>query len=315
MAAVAAPCSFALGLSLRVSLRPPACFPRRPQAEGSTRRQKNAVIVAAGASSARPSRREVGVGLSLGLGLLCGLVGDAKDAHAGLLQFPPDRLKNDYVLVRSGACLADEYGRIETNPVLKTSVTSGLTEAGRRQVYRTLRTIEEMGVCDSGCWIWPSIWQRSYQTAELLAAGLGIGRSRIVPEYSFLDARGLGAFEGKSIEEVFEIYGQDALSERWRPPPNTDGTPNESVADVFVRVAQLMSILETQYSGSTVIIVAPDSDNLSVLQAALEGRDLRQHSDLAFALGEARLVQLSQRDEPIKPLYGKFTCANPPSCL
>lgn len=45
-----------------------------------------------------------------------------------------------------------------------------------------------------------------------------------------------------------------------------DGTPNESVMDVMVRVRQLLSILETQYLGDTVLIIAPDSYNLSVLQ-------------------------------------------------
>lgn len=62
-----------------------------------------------------------------------------------------------------------------------------------------------------------------------------------------------------------------------KPPPIDDGTPNESVSDVFVRVTQLMSILETQYSKDTVIIVSPDSDNLSVLQAGLLGLDLRRY--------------------------------------
>lgn len=55
-----------------------------------------------------------------------------------------------------------------------------------------------------------------------------------------------------------------------------DGTPNESVQDVFVRVTQLMSILETQYAGNTVVIVSPDSDNLSVLQAGMVGLELKR---------------------------------------
>jgi hypothetical protein len=119
----------------------------------------------------------------------------------------------------------------------------------------------------------------------------------------------------------------------WKPPRGTDGTPNESVADVLVRVrqvrgrrcgrrpspggrasaracrprrrlsdslllarararsrrhahvpasrscpgsalnaehlgaVQVLSVTETQYSNSTVVIIAPDSENLSVLQA------------------------------------------------
>lgn len=73
-----------------------------------------------------------------------------------------------------------------------------------------------------------------------------------------------------------QIYAADLISPNYRPPPFTDGTPNESVADVFVRVTQLMSILETQYSSQNVIIISPDSDNLTILQAGLTGLDLRR---------------------------------------
>lgn len=45
---------------------------------------------------------------------------------------------------------------------------------------------------------------------------------------------------------------------RRRPAPNVDGTVHESSNDVLVRVRQLLSLLETQYSGDTVVIVAPD---------------------------------------------------------
>jgi hypothetical protein len=79
---------------------------------------------------------------------------------------------------------------------------------------------------------------------------------------------------------LLQVYTTDAVSPNLRPPPYTDGTPNESVADVFVRVTQLMSILETQYFGDTIVIVSPDSDNLSVLQAGLIGLDLRRFDKL-----------------------------------
>jgi len=75
---------------------------------------------------------------------------------------------------------------------------------------------------------------------------------------------------------MLQVYASDGISTTIKPPPFDDGTPNESVADVFVRVTQLMSILETQYSGDTVIIVSPDSDNLTILQAGLVGLDLRR---------------------------------------
>lgn len=77
-------------------------------------------------------------------------------------------------------------------------------------------------------------------------------------------------------EITSQVYASDSISPTTKPPPTNDGTPNESVADVFVRVTQLMSILETQYSDDTVIVVSPDSDNLTILQAGLIGLDLRR---------------------------------------
>ena len=58
------------------------------------------------------------------------------------------------------------------------------------QVIReTFPALEALDACAGGCWLWPSITQRSYQTAELLSSLLGLGRNRIVPEFSFLDPR------------------------------------------------------------------------------------------------------------------------------
>ncbi|KAL8457752.1 hypothetical protein ACS0TY_035571 [Phlomoides rotata] len=194
----------------------------------------------------------------------------------GLFQMPPVRLTNRYYLVRAGESEYESMGIINTNPVAKTSVDNGLSEKGKKQTIRAALDLKSMGACEGNCWIWPSITQRAYQAAEIIAAVNGIGRSHIVPEYSFLDARGLGAFEGKKLESVSEVYASDSLSPNIKPPPMNDGTPNESVQDVFVRVTQLMSILETQYSEDTVIIVSPDSDNLTVLQAGLVGLELRR---------------------------------------
>ncbi|TVU00172.1 hypothetical protein EJB05_54408, partial [Eragrostis curvula] len=195
----------------------------------------------------------------------------------GLFRMPPQRLVNRYYLVRAGESVYEGQGVLHTNPVAKTSVDSGLSPAGLRQTARAALELQRLGACEDDCWIWPSITQRAYQAAEIIAAANGINRSKIVPEYSFLDARGLGAFEGKSLDTLPELYASDSISPDIKPPPISDGTPNESVADVFVRVTQLMSILETQYFGETVVIVSPDSDNLSILQAGLIGLDLRRY--------------------------------------
>ncbi|KAF5185993.1 Phosphoglycerate mutase family protein [Thalictrum thalictroides] len=232
----------------------------------------------------------------------------------GLFQMPPFRLSNRYFLVRAGESKFESLGIINTNPVAKTSVDNGLSEEGKKQTARAALTLKAMEACEDSCWIWPSITQRAYQAAEIIASVNIVNRSRIVPEYSFLDARGLGAYEGKKLNFVSEVYASDSISPRIKPPPIDDGTPNESVEDVFVRVTQLMSILETQYSGETVIIISPDSDNLTVLQAGLTGLDLRKHSDLSFGPGEVRFVDANDIPKYKQPASGNFQCLNPPSC-
>lgn len=43
--------------------------------------------------------------------------------------------------------------------------------------------MQTLDICgEAGCWLWPSVTQNSYQTAEILAGVLGVGRNRIVPE-------------------------------------------------------------------------------------------------------------------------------------
>nr|BAJ87943.1 predicted protein [Hordeum vulgare subsp. vulgare] len=232
----------------------------------------------------------------------------------GLFRMPPPGLANRYFLVRAGESVYEGQGLLRTNPVAKTSVDSGLSPAGLRQAARTALELRRLGACEDDCWIWPSITQRAYQAAEIIAAANSINRSKIVPEYSFLDARGLGAYEGKRLEALPEVYAADNISSDIKPPPTYDGTPNESVADVFVRVTQLMSILETQYSGDTVVIVSPDSDNLSILQAGLIGLDLRRHNSLFFQPGEVRAVDPASIPEYKQPASSIFKCTNPPSC-
>ncbi|VAH62271.1 unnamed protein product [Triticum turgidum subsp. durum] len=180
-------------------------------------------------------------------------------------------------------------GLLRTNPVAKTSVDSGLSPAGLRQAARAALELRRLGACEDDCWIWPSITQRAYQAAEIIAAANSINR------------RCLSIHIVVGYEYDPSVYASDNISPDIKPPPTYDGTPNESVADVFVRVTRLMSILETQYSGDTVVIVSPDSDNLSILQAGLIGLDLRRHDSLFFQLGEVRAVDPASIPEYKQP--------------
>lgn len=50
------------------------------------------------------------------------------------MQFPTSRMKNRYILVRAGESTAEAAGYVLTNPVAKTSMDSGLSQLGKRQV-------------------------------------------------------------------------------------------------------------------------------------------------------------------------------------
>lgn len=79
-------------------------------------------------------------------------------------------------MVRAGESEYERIGIINTNPVAKTSVDNGLSEEGKRQVVRAAVELKAMGACEGDCWIWPSITQRSYQAAEIIAFVNGVNR-------------------------------------------------------------------------------------------------------------------------------------------
>lgn len=94
----------------------------------------------------------------------------------GLFRMPPPRLANRYFLVRAGESVYEGQGLVRTNPVAKTSVDSGLSPEGLRQAARAALELRRLGACEDDCWIWPSITQRAYQAAEIIAAANGVNR-------------------------------------------------------------------------------------------------------------------------------------------
>ena len=81
-----------------------------------------------------------------------------------------------YYLVRAGESEYESMGIINTNPVAKTSMDSGLSERGKEQTVKAAFELKAMGACERSCWIWPSITQRAYQAAEIIASANGVTR-------------------------------------------------------------------------------------------------------------------------------------------
>lgn len=118
-----------------------------------------------------PSRRN----LLLTLSITWAHLSVTSPSHSrGLFRMPPPRLANRYFLVRSGESTFETAGVIRTNPVSKTSVDSGLSADGLRQTARAALELKRLGACEDDCWIWPSITQRAYQAAEIIASVNGV---------------------------------------------------------------------------------------------------------------------------------------------
>lgn len=78
--------------------------------------------------------------------------------------------------MRAGESEFESLGIIYTNPVAKTSVDSGLSEKGKKQTLKAAFELKTREACARNCWIWPSITQRAYQAAEIIASINGISR-------------------------------------------------------------------------------------------------------------------------------------------
>ena len=216
----------------------------------------------------------------------------------GLILFPPEALQNRYFLLRAGETVAEAAGKIETNPIATLGPSSFLTPKGVGQVEAAAAAMVAAGLeGGTGCWVYYNKASPSQQTAAVLGRVLGVSYSNIVPDFAWLDPRGVGALEGQQLPLLDELRKMDSSDPSLRPPPAEDGTPNESIGDLLVRVRNIVSILETSYQGVDVVLVSPSSDVLSVLAAASLGDDLRNHAKYALGPAEFRVIELARRGE------------------
>jgi len=234
------------------------------------------------------------------LGVLAALslsFGTPHATWASMLTLPlPVPLKNTVTFVRSGESFADERGVVETMPVKKLSTANALTPKGREQAISAAHELEKIDMVPT--FIFTSNTERAYETATIIARELKIGQNRIVPEFSFLDARYLGDWEGADVatavatvhanDETFGVNFKDG-----RDPEL--GIKIDSVNDVLVRGRQLLSTFESLYSGEQVLVVSPDSEIISILSTALTTPDpdaaLPTHAKLAMSNGQVRRLE------------------------
>ena len=194
------------------------------------------------------------------------------------------RLRNRYILLRPGQTTFEAADIVDSNPINKGGNERGLTQLGREQVIASAREMQARGV-DSPI-IFYDNGARASQTADVLGRELTISRNRMEPEFRWLEARGLGALDGSNLRlaskqlRALDEQGVDSAAEE-----ADDGTPSDSLNEVFVRLRNTVAKVETSYSGDDVVIIGGDATVLSVLAAAACAVDLKEHARFTLPPG------------------------------
>jgi broad specificity phosphatase PhoE len=213
----------------------------------------------------------------------------------GLVQFPLSKpLSNTYHFMRVGTTLLEEDDIWSTNPLFLTNSEDSLSPRGEAQVLQVCQQIID-SPRGRPTVLKYSLAAACIDTANVIARDLKIGGDRLIPEFVFMDPRGIGAWDMSRKTETYPAVwamdaaeaGNDGLG--GRPPPNTDGTAHETLGDQYIRLRQLLSSLETQYSGDTILLIFPDGTGPALLSCMMAGIPYARTHELEFRPGEIRL--------------------------
>lgn len=216
-----------------------------------------------------------------------------KPSNAGLVQFPCNyNLMNTYHFMRAGESLLESQDILSTNPLFLTNRDDALSDLGREQVQAACNDMLEHDVNPSV--LKYSLASKSIDTANIIANEMLVGRNRLIPEYTFMDPRAVGLWDMEKISVMEEaIWAMDhdeagKHGDNGRPPPTDDSTPNETLSNQVIRLRQLMSVLETQFSGDTILLVFPDGTSPALLMCLMAGIPLNRVHEFNFNPGEVR---------------------------
>jgi len=228
------------------------------------------------------------------LGIASIFCSSKKALARGLVRLPCKyRLGNTYHFVRAGQSLLEEENVLSTNPLFLTNREAALSELGAEQIRKACRMISDDNVRPTI--VRYSLAAASMNSADIVGDELKVGRDSLVPEFTFMDPRALGKWDMLPLDSTEAAVwamdndeaGTDGLG--GRPPANEDSTPHETLADQVVRLRQLISVLETQYSGDTVLLIFPDGTGPALLECMMAGIPLNKVHEMNYESGEMRL--------------------------
>jgi len=247
------------------------------------------------------SRRQI---LATPLPFLATILPTAANARLFDFKLP----ENTYHLLRAGESTLERDNILLTNALFSTQIENGLSRKGEKQARLAGRSLKDYSIT-------PTIIKfclatKAAETAQLVAEELNLGRDRVIPEFTFLDGRQVGLWDGLELNITQSaVVALDAQSSPTQSqiPPNIDGTPNDSLEDVFIRLRQLFSVLESSYSGETILLVFPDATAPALTLALFAGIPMPECHIFDFAAGElflnaspARAISALKTESKIK---------------
>jgi len=210
----------------------------------------------------------------------------------GYVRFPAKDLSNTYVFMRAGESLLEEDDTWSSNPLFLTNREAALSDMGQRQVVEACRYLKREGIdVTQGRY---SLAASCADTADIVVEQLKLGRDRVVPEFTYLDGRGVGAWDFASLNKTQEaVWAMDVdeagISGRGgRPPENDDGTPAETLGEQVTRLQNCISLLETLYTGDTILLIFPDGTGPALLSCCIGGIPLSRVHEFNYDSGEIR---------------------------
>jgi len=220
-----------------------------------------------------------------------------KSASAELIQFPckEGKLRNTYHFMRAGESELENENMLGTNPMFLTNrVDNSLSDLGISQVEEACNIMNQAQL-DLSIVKFP-LAANAMDTADKVASKLFIGRNHLVPEYTYMDQRGVGKWDMQPLQSTQDaVWAMDAKEAGTHglagglPPPNDDGTANEMLGHQVIRLRQLLSLLESFASGDSILLIFPDGTGPALLSCLIAGIPLHRVHELDFRPGEVRL--------------------------
>ena len=213
----------------------------------------------------------------------------------GLVKFPckDDAFLNTYHFFRAGESLLEEEGIWSTNPLFLTNREAALSKKGIEQVCEMCKELRSDELAPTV--VRYSLAAAAIDSADIIGSELKVGRDRIVPEFNYMDPRAVGSWDMSQVNMTKDAVwaldvdeaGRDGIG--GRPPSNEDGTPHETLSDQVVRLQNLLSVLETLYSGDTILLVFPDGAGPALLTCLIGGIPLNRVHEFEYKSGEVGL--------------------------